>query len=282
VSKLWTVVSQLGMWGVAPLALAAGCNAADEKPNDDDSRGKQSAREDAGAAGGSSSSRNSDVDDPPTAVGSSHDAGSDIRSVFASFNVAPDSNCVLSTENQFLPAGLYDFGGIGTPCFHPYVMHIKVSRVPDAADAADDGRLQIHSAEVHLKSLQGETLSFEQPIALANPFLVTSDASIAAPNANTPLSTIAEVEVIPTIYADQFDPLDGQQILAEIRLFATTDGGFDLNARPFVYPIELCKGCLTKCGSELDNEGLTPEDIAGDQCLDNAGSDGRICINDHC
>ena len=125
-------------------------------------------------------------------------------------------------------------------------------------------------------------MRFDSPVRLPNPFVITSNASIAPASGPEGEATIVVVEVIPMIYADQLGTFEGQQILAEIRLFGTTLGDIDVNVQPFVFPIELCTGCLTKCASELKSEGLTPEDVADGECLDNAGSDGRICIDDDC
>jgi hypothetical protein len=149
---------------------------------------------------------------------------------------------------------------------------------------AEPNILQLHSAEVKLMTLDRQILTFEQPEPdppLPNPFLVTTNNSLFPAVGSTPSSGIAAVEVIPTAYATYLSDWIGDQILAEIQIQGTTTGDVDVEFKPFDYPIEICDGCLTMCFSKIPS-GVTREDLAGDECDDNSGQDGRLCIDPGC
>jgi hypothetical protein len=131
-------------------------------------------------------------------------------------------------------------------------------------------------------TLQRETLVFdEEDPPLPNPFLVTTNNSLFPAVGSTPSSGVAAVEVVPTAYSPYLADFVGDQILAEIQIQGTTTGDVDVEFKPFDYPIEICDGCLTRCASTLTPEN-TREDIAGDECDDNSGQDGRICFDPDC
>jgi hypothetical protein len=213
---------------------------------------------------------------------------------FVTFNLAPDSSCTYSPSsgnNMFFDHGLYDIspggGADSTACDVPYRVHLLVnSFLKPNADTqlgrAEPNILQLHSAEVRLMTLQRETLTFDDEAdPLPNPFLVTTNNSLFPAVGSTPSSGIAAVEVVPTAYAPYLSDFVGDQILAEIQIQGTTTGDVDVEFKPFDYPIEICDGCLTMCGSILTPE-LTRESFAMDQCDDNSGSDGRICFDPDC
>jgi hypothetical protein len=220
---------------------------------------------------------------------------------FVTFNVAPNAQCVYSPDvggSIFFPIGHYDIapggssdliGGDETDnCEQPYVVHLLVNSFlrPNADNTlgrAEPNILQLHSAEVKLMSIQRQRLLFngENP-PLPNPFLVTTNNSLFPASGNTPATGIAAVEVIPSDYARWLEDFIGGQILAEIQIFGTTTGDVDVEFKPFVYPIEICYGCMTLCGSVIDDAMLTEDEVLRGQCADNSGADGRVCIDPEC
>lgn len=215
---------------------------------------------------------------------------------FVTFNLAPDSSCVYSGSASggamFYPNGLYDISSGAesgsTSCEAPYRVHLLVNSYLRPNADTDLGRaepniLQLHSAEVTLKTLAGEKLGFTgEDEALPNPFLVTTNNSLFPAMGSTPSSGIAAVEVIPTAYAPYLGDFIGQEILAEIQILGTTTGDVDVEFKPFSYPIEICDGCLSRCESYLTESMMKREDFAMDECDDNAGADGRICWDPDC
>jgi hypothetical protein len=214
---------------------------------------------------------------------------------FVTFNLKPDSSCTYTPNasgNTFFPNGLYDISAGGesgsTGCEKPYRVHLLVNSFlkPNADNMlgrAEPNILQLHSAEVKLMTLQGETLLFddeEEP--LPNPFLVTTNNSLFPAMGATPSSGVAAVEVIPVAYAPYLTDYIGQEILAEIQILGTTTGDVDVEFKPFSYPVEICDGCLSRCASFLTESMMKREDFSMDECDDNAGADGRICWDPEC
>jgi hypothetical protein len=225
---------------------------------------------------------------------------------FVTFNVAPDGNCLVSATGGtvlFYPIGKYDVAPgairIGQSdtrtnnCNSPYVLNLLVnSYLRPNADVmlgrAEPNILQVHSAEVQLMTLERQRIDFNRGGQnLPNPFRVTTNNSLPPSMGTQPSQGIAAVEVIPTAYAAQLDNFgaDGIQILAEIQIFGTTTGDVDIEVRPFVYPIELCYGCMQVCFQDITavfGSAATMDDIYGNECADNAGADGRVCIDRGC
>jgi hypothetical protein len=216
-------------------------------------------------------------------------------SAFVTFNVVPDSNCKYSPEGTdlFYPMGLFDVSpgeGGNDACANPYVVHLLVnsflrSNSDPMLGRAEPNILQLHSAEVKLMDIQRRTIKFSGD--LPNPFLVTTNNSLSAATGSEPATGIAVVEVIPSDYAVQLDDggerFVGAQILAEIQIFGTTTGDVDIDFKPWVYAIELCDGCLTVCQQrDIRDNMLDPADFIGDDCNDNSGTDGRVCIDPGC
>lgn len=254
--------------------LAAACSGGDDTaPLEGDAAVDAGSSADADVDGGDASVRNS--------------AG---LSGFVSFNLMPDADCIFdaSPGTTFYPAGLYDLerrtDDASDACDQPYRVHLlaMASFEPDAGagTAVGDAVLQIHSASVELMTSERKPIAFDAVAPpLPNPFLVTTSNTLALTPNGEMATAIAAVEAIPLAYAAQLTPFVGSQILAEIRLLGTTTGDEDLDFRPFVYPIELCAGCLIVCETDLP---APRDEVLGDGCADQAGADGRICIESGC
>jgi hypothetical protein len=175
--------------------------------------------------------------------------------------------------------------GGSTGCTAPYVLHLLLhaSYDPDAPDApAEPGILQFHSAQVELMTSESQTIVFDRGDALPNPFLVTTNGSLSFDALEHAGDGIVAIETIPVDYAAQLDSFVDGQILARVQVLGTTTTDVDVELEPFVYPIELCSGCLQVCQSELTRNGSSEEDVYAGECPDNAGADGRICIDPGC
>jgi len=220
-------------------------------------------------------------------------------SAFVTFNVPPNGSCVVSPDtgnNVFRPFGLYDISPSGNGagksgfCERSYVLNLLVnsylrSNSDETLGRAEPNILQINGAEVELMSLDKATISFEDSdgnVLLPNPFLVTTNNSLFPSKGDQPSVGIAAVEAIPVTYASFLAEFVGDQILAKVSIYGTTTGDVDVDFKPFIYPINICDGCLSVCARVLGMSDLTPEDVYGDECPDNAGADGRACIDPSC
>lgn len=217
---------------------------------------------------------------------------------FVTYNLVPSQNCTVTpqnTGNKFFPVGRYDISpggkGLGTACAHSYVVNLLVNSYlrPNSdmtLGRAEPDVLQLHNAEVTLTNVKDEVIKFDRTKpALPNPFSVSANNSLFPAVGNTPSIGVAAIEAIPKAYALQLDNFaqDGSQIVAHIRIFGTTTGNIDIDFKPFVYPIDICEGCLTRCESELTKNMKMHSDILGpDTCDDNQSSDDRICFDSSC
>jgi hypothetical protein len=194
----------------------------------------------------------------------------------------------------FLPVGSFDISPGGVPgsvaCDTSYVVNLLVNsnlraNAKYATGRAEPNYLRIHSAEVHLMTLQKETILFNRnpKTTLPNPFTVTTANVLSPSDGTSPSRGLAVVEAIPSAYADQLDRFKDKQIIAEITIFGTTLGDVDIDFKPFAYPIQLCDGCLTLCHNrDILLNDLDLDEVYGMDCRDNAGQDGRICVDNGC
>lgn len=224
-------------------------------------------------------------------------------SAYVTFNLAVDSACKATASTgsgtQFIPVGQFDIstGGIPkgmtkhtTECDTSYYMNLMVNsnlrpNAKAATGRAEPNILQIHSAEVHLMTLKRETIAFDRNKAnvLPNPFLVTTANTLQPASGTTPSIGVVSIEAIPRDYAHQLDKFASSQILAEVQVFGTTLGDVDVDFKSFVYPIQLCDGCLTRClNKDIISNNLDVDTVYGNDCQDDAGQDGRVCIDTKC
>jgi hypothetical protein len=203
---------------------------------------------------------------------------------FVSANVAPDEECILNAEGSAqLPIGLFDvsggFNGNDGNCNKGYRVNLLAYSCLQGANDT----LQLHSAEVLLKVTSGEPILFDRfDTVLPNPFLVVGNSTIFPMRDDGPSSGVITIEAIPTAYAEQLDEFDDKQVHAEIRVYGTTVGDSDVDLNPFLYPINICDGCLTLCAANIPAD-VSFDDVYGEgTCRDNAGADARICVDTSC
>lgn len=210
--------------------------------------------------------------------------------VFASGAVAPSPSCIVDPDTDtFLAAGQYDIAaGANDACLQPYVVNLMVeSRLQGAADPetgrAEPNVLQLHSAEVSITTPGGGPILFDQmEPPLPNPFLVSTNNSLFPATDGGVAHAIAAIEAIPVAYAERLDRFAGDTLLLELRVFGTTTGDVDVDLPVFLHTVTLCNGCLTVCDGDLAAQNRTAEDVNAGQCPDNAGADGRFCIDPDC
>ena len=93
----------------------------------------------------------------------------------------------------------------------------------------------------------------------------------------------SQIEAIPKVYAKKLTGYDGKNVLVELTLAGTTTGDVDVEFRPFLYPLVICKGCLSYCKSSFGSEASTRiSALTADKCPDNGNQDDRVCISDDC
>ncbi len=210
---------------------------------------------------------------------------------FVSVNVARDGDCLPdSAADLFLPQGMFDITAAESGCARSYVVNLLVNSFLRANSDGAIGRaepnvLLLHSAEVKLTTIDDRLLLFEKTDPpLPNPFTVIANNAVFPSVSGEASTAIATVEAIPAAYAlglGEFagsDQFDGSLIRATIQIFGTTNGGVDIDLAPFVYPIEICKGCLTLRLCDIEAGGMTVDQVLEGKCTI-GGVDGRFCID---
>ena len=72
-------------------------------------------------------------------------------------------------------------------------------------------------------------------------------------------------------------------MLVEVQLAGTTTGNVEVDFRPFLYPLVICKGCLSFCkGKDLSTDPTRLNNLTADHCADGAAQDDRICVDPTC
>jgi hypothetical protein len=215
-------------------------------------------------------------------------------SAYVTFNIPPDDSCLFTpTTTLFTPVGQYDVGdGANAPnCRHSYFMHLLVnsnlkSNARAATGRAEPNVLQVMEADVRLMNKNQETLPFKKADgsldpALPNPFRIQTANSLFPTTTSEPSTGVVAVEAIPKAYASHLTGFADDKILIEVQIFGTTTGDVDIDFKPFIYPVGICRGCLSKCFGAIP-EGHTADDYYGTGCKDNGAQDGRFCIDPSC
>lgn len=218
-------------------------------------------------------------------------------SAYVSMNVPVSGDCTPGDGDVGIATGLYDVLSNGTDktnCIRPYLMSLFVNSRLKANSQVSTGRaepnvLQITHADIRLMDKDQATLSFKakdgsDDATRPNPYRVHTAFSIA-PTTNEEAATgVAQIEAIPSVYAEKLRGYADDSILVEVQLFGTTTGDVDVDFRPFVYPLSICSDCLSTCANDPrwaeDMGGLT--ELNANQCNDNRPQDGRVCIDPEC
>lgn len=204
------------------------------------------------------------------------------QDAFITGNVKPDTECAYSPDGAQTQSGLFDIapgggelaGGSRTDgCNQPYALHLLVE--------SESGELALfQEAEVTLLSMDDKRLVFHHlaDAILPNPFQLT----VAGRVDDETGQGIVQVNAIPPQYAEQLESFVDDEIVIAVSLDGRTMGDQPVSTQTFRLPVRLCYGCLTVCSSSIDGDALTADEVTGGECADNAGADGRVCIDPDC
>ena len=199
---------------------------------------------------------------------------------FVTGAVAPDSDCVYTSDNPVRANGLLDIAEGAkrgsSSCLHGYDLALAIA-------SEESGVLQLTGATIELMTVDRESLVFEAfENKLPNPFVFESSRALIPAAAGESARGVYQVQAITAQHESYLGDYDGQRIIAEVKLHGLDAEDRALTFRPFVFPIEICYGCLSRCTSLLLEQQMSREDFAMDDCDDNSGSDGRICWDPDC
>ena len=196
----------------------------------------------------------------------------------------PDDACAFGPNRTFLLKGSFDVGA-SVDCNKPYTMAIALHNYAVAEPPPDDfvgisiDAAQVTEATVTLWNTD-DTLLDTAPHP--NPFTQSVSSTLPPWRNGDPGRGLVSVEAIPSELRQTLEPLAsrGATVVVEVELSVSAVGGQRIDPTPYRFPIELCVGCLSFCSSTLTPTEI--DDLAAGQCADNAGADGRACIDDGC
>ncbi len=189
----------------------------------------------------------------------------------------PEADCSVSAQSDAIMAnGVFDIDqGAGGACDSPYRVNFRFA-------SYEPGVLQLYGTQVTLRDTRQRAIIFDQTIPpLPNPFESVSSRTVLPPDEGGHVEGVLQIELVPSAYGAQLSMFEGQQLLAEINVLARDADGHAVDFQPFIFPIDICDRCLAVCLADLPPD-LDTAEIYGDQCPDNAGADGRICIDPDC
>jgi hypothetical protein len=189
--------------------------------------------------------------------------------LFVNASVGLDSSCKVKADDEHaLPKPVFDIarGPIASShaCDDPFVAQLWV-------DNPNGDRARVTSAEVRLMDESRNTLQFATTdTPLPNPFIVPAASPLPASG-----SGVVQVEAIPAVYAPLLANFVGSSVLAELKLYGETESSSELEAEPFILPIEICDGCRSLCASS--------DSAADATCSDpKLGASRELCVDPEC
>ncbi len=173
-------------------------------------------------------------------------------SVFVTGNLAPtieDTGCSYDpASTALILQGTLDVGGARNYVVHPRVTNQLQRR--GAIGRGETNGVFINRAEVTLTNQEGALIDLG---GLPNPFSVPLTVYVpAAASADAPGVGTGVLELIPPDYAVSLPipPGGSTLLLASVRLVGQTQGEIDIETGEWLYPINVCNGCLLACGGD--------------------------------
>ena len=182
--------------------------------------------------------------------------------LFVTGNVQGDAMCTYRPGAAvFVARGVYDVAFphayYVAPLFQSWL--VARSAIRPAVPAAESNGIQIEGAEVELTSQDGAAL----PIATAA-YSVAATAYVPPALGIAPGVGTSLVEAIPASVGTELAGALGSgttTITARITFFGRTTGGSVIDASPWIWPIDVCTGCLeAPCGTMFESQCLLGQD----------------------
>lgn len=163
--------------------------------------------------------------------------------------IPPEDDCLISVDLNGLQSGVMDLD-----LTNSYSASVSVAN--QMQPLGDPDRLRAETSRIQLEGFEVEIEGID-----ATPAVTTYSrrfTSIVDPgNGTDPGRTAVTLDMIPggAITEEGF-------YLIHVRIYGTTLGGLEVESPEFVYPLQVCEGCLLTCAEE-----------AGPACGFNFGND---------
>ena len=156
-------------------------------------------------------------------------------------NLPPDENCLLSADQDLrLLRGLYDLSYVGVDyVISPLLQSYLISNALEFQ--AEQNNIQVNNFDITILLPGGSMPTL--PEGFVNPYRVDTSAVLeAGEEGGAPSEDVAFAIGIPASYQSALQGIPS--VILEIRAGGTTFGGFSQRSAPFLWPVDLCAGCL--------------------------------------
>jgi len=136
---------------------------------------------------------------------------------------------------------------------------------------ANPNSWQAEEAEVELRGIDGLPLNLP---GLPSRFRVPTVGFVASGTGSESGRGVVPVEVIPSVYGDALAGQTGT-ILVATKLTGSTAGGSTQTTGEYVFPLQLCDGCLFRCTPNPDMPGTQ---VVVPSCLPGQDAVSAFCL----
>lgn len=173
--------------------------------------------------------------------------------------VAADDQCTFTPTGAAQLGGVFDVGipnnsYEATFRFVNQLLNLSQTGSSGFPVMSDPNQIQVQSLEVELRDI-GQT-----PLALAglpNPFTIPV-GGVLVPSGDGEMAgeSLGSARIIPAAYTAELAAVAGADaiIIVAVTAIGTSLGDAEVVSTEFIFPIELCSGCLTAC--LMDDEGM--------------------------
>jgi hypothetical protein len=156
-------------------------------------------------------------------------------------NLPPNEKCILSADQDVrLLGGRYDLWYVGVDyVIAPLLQSYLISNALEFQ--GEQNNIQVTNFDITILLPDGTVPTL--PDGLVNPYRVDTSAVLeAGEEGGAPSEEVAFAIGIPASYQSALQGIPS--VILEIRAGGTTFGGFSQRSAPFLWPVDLCAGCL--------------------------------------
>ena len=175
-------------------------------------------------------------------------------------NLPPNENCVFAADLEVrLLLGRYDisYRRNGQPRDYIIAPLLQSYLISNALEfQGEQNNIQVDNFDITILLPDGSMPTL--PDGLVNPYRVDTSAVLeAGEEGGAPSEEVAAAIGIPASYQSALQGIPS--VILEIRAGGTTFGGFSQRSAPFLWPVDICEGCLTVPACTIEQ--------AADSCL---------------
>lgn len=171
--------------------------------------------------------------------------------------IEPDEACMVNEAGFRLVRGTLDTTAARisytiNPLLYSQLINLSSMSAPPRADP---NTINLVRAEVELRDLNGAPFALSGP----NPYSVPATGLVLSAMIGAmgmPALGWGTAEIIPPAYGEDLRGIEEGTVVAAVRVVGITAGGAELVSPEFLWPIDLCAGCLFSCVRGTEGEAL--------------------------